>query len=177
MYDAKCVYSIEINTGQIDVGWNQVIMLSAYHVLISSGVYWIFGIGFPLNETKMKKNAWKIEKMNTNLSNSLLEIELNCLYEFAMVENSTRLLRYTGSLKPGWSASSSVPYIRTFWTLSKSDIFRGNQKMSPKSILWENQNLIEPWMFFRKKRTRKEKRSTYQTMSMQKVVLAAENHH
>lgn len=101
--------------------------------------------------------------MNTNLSNSLLEIELNCLYEFAMVENSTRLLRYTGSLKPGWSASSSVPYIRTFWTLSKSEIFRGNQKMSPKSILWRNQNVIENHECFTETKNALENKSIWHT--------------
>jgi len=33
----------------------------------------------------------------------------------------------------GWSASSSEPYIKTRWALSRSEILRGNHGISPKS--------------------------------------------
>lgn len=36
---------------------------------------------------------------------------------------------------PGWSASSAEPYIKTFCALSRSEIFLGNQTVSPKSKL------------------------------------------
>lgn len=97
-----------------------------YQVLISSGVYWIFGIGFPLKQQRK-------QIVRVKIGNFVMKSKLNCLYEFAIAANCSRLLRYTGSLNPGWSASSSVPYISTFCTLSKSEIFLGNQKISPKS--------------------------------------------
>lgn len=37
----------------------------------------------------------------------------------------------------GWSASSSVPYMSTRWLRSRSEIFRGNHGISPKSISWK----------------------------------------
>lgn len=61
----------------------------------------------------------------------------HCLYELAIAANCSRRFRYTGSLKPGWSASRAEPYMRTFWARSNSDIFLGNQikSDSPKSKL------------------------------------------
>ena len=41
---------------------------------------------------------------------------------------------YTGSLKPGWSASRSVPYSSTFWQLSRSPITLGKGIILPQSM-------------------------------------------
>lgn len=96
-----------------------------YQVFTSSGVYWTLGMGLPL---------WRgFGGYVIGFSAGYPSVHTHCLKLLAMAENCSRRFRYTGSLNPGWSASNSEPYIKTFCALSKSEIFRGNQTMSPKS--------------------------------------------
>lgn len=59
-------------------------------------------IGWMARSTSLASHIYEKHALNNvRLARIRGALLLNCLYEFAMAENSTRLLRYTGSLKPG----------------------------------------------------------------------------